>query len=170
MAVRKRPATARRKPALRLVSKPVGTDGKGRHWVLVWAPNNKALKIGGCLTDAFLEKRKAGCKPQRKLPTAHAGKGGAGRLELKSPRGLPQPWGGAKGDLRPYWHRLLAWYFVPKARRPTGLTLEQFFEKEGMQYKWAAPLILRIARIFFEARAICNAYKHNFIVAWFPQM
>ena len=151
MAVRKKPAAARTKQPLRLVSKPVGVDSKGCRWVIVWAPNSKPIKIGTCVTDAYLEKRKTGCKPTRKLPTTHAGKGGTGRIELKSPRGLPQPWGGARGDLRPYWHRLLAWFFAPRTRRPADLTLEQFFQKEGMKYKWAPRLIQRNAKILFRS-------------------
>ena len=124
-ALRKRPAAARRKPGLRLISKLVGVDA--------WNPYGKVLHIRGCATDVYLEKRTAGNEPQRKLPTAHAGKGGTGRIELRAPQGMPQPWAA-----RPYWHRVVAWFFAPKVCRPPGLTLEAFFAKNGQSYNWVA--------------------------------
>ena len=66
------------------------------------------------------------------------------RCELKAPRGLPPPWGDA--GHRPLWHRLLAFYFAPKERRPAGLTLAKFFEKEDGHYKWAAFLVMESVR------------------------
>lgn len=136
MPLRKRPAAARRKLGLRLISKLVGVDSKGSRWFIVWNPHGKLLHIQGCTADVYLEKRTASREPQRKLPTAHAGKGGTGRIELRAPQGMPQPWGA-----RPYWHRVVAWFFAPKACRPFGLTLEAFFAKDGQSYNWVTCLV-----------------------------
>ena len=75
MPVFKRPAA---KP-LRLITKRLGTDAKGWHWVATWHQNAKPFAYGICLTDVELERRKAGKTTVKKRPCVQRGKSGAGR-------------------------------------------------------------------------------------------
>ena len=94
--------------------------------VATWHQNAKPFQYGVCLTDVSLEKRKVGKTSVKPRPCVQKGKSGAGREELKCPRGLPAPWSGDAGRSQLLWARLVAWLFCKKPRK---LTLKSFFSK-----------------------------------------
>ena len=110
--------------------KIVGKTSRGDTVLLQHRPGeSKSIgKYGQCSTDVFVILRRAGAADKEKVPSVKPG-GKNGRYDLLSCT-LP---GWTK---RPYWGRVLGWYFLNKRH----LSWKEFMRKEktsnGWRYVW----------------------------------